>query len=47
MDNLKSYLGQGTTVTQGALATAAHGNTYASGLTAGTTAMNASWFNNA
>lgn len=47
MDTLRSHLGQGTAVTQYNIATAAHGNTYKSGLTAGTTVMNSSWYNGA
>lgn len=45
MDALKAYLGRGTTVSQGGVIYASHGNTYKSGLTAGSTPINASWFN--
>lgn len=46
MDTLKTWInGSQTTVTQYAVATAAHGNTYRSGLTAGTTAFDDAWYN--
>ena len=47
MDALKSYLGKGTAVTQGGTATATVGNTYKSGLTAGTSAIDDAWYNGA
>lgn len=46
MDALRTWKnGGGTAVTQGAVATAAHGNTYKSGLTAGTTTFDDAWYN--
>lgn len=48
MDNLRAFLGNSpTAVTQNTVATAAVGNTYKSGLTAGTTPMTAAWYNSA
>lgn len=47
MDALKTYLNKGNTVTLGGLATASDGNTYKSGLTAGSTVFDDSWYNNA
>lgn len=48
MDSLRSFLSNTpTAVTQGAVATATVGNTYKSGLTAGTTKMTADWYNSA
>lgn len=45
MDALRTYLGAGTAVTQNATITAAVGNTYKSGLTAGTTVIDDAWYN--
>ena len=47
MDALKSWINSSsiTTVTQGGTATAAQGNTYRSGLTAGSTQFDDAWYN--
>jgi len=47
MDTLRSYLGKGTAVTQNGTITATVGNTYKSGLTAGSTAIDDNWYNTA
>jgi len=47
MDDLKTYLGKGNTVARSSRINASDGNTYKSGLTAGTTQITANWYNNA
>ena len=49
MDNLRSWINASgiTDISDGGIVYASHGNTYKSGLTAGTSKIEASWYNNA